>query len=207
MSYWINSPRGQIRPLASIAKKEHVIEAENENIPRNSSVKRCNLWCLFSIPSESWYWEECHTALGHAWPLPSGTVLLAQRKCFGQQLLSFCSHTAWGVWQEEVAQGLQTTWGDAYWIGRFTASSVKPTQTPSNCSKAPNHLVLTWLKSCQKDLDAHLVLFIKFRYVTDKPLHTLQVRISHLPSKHTNWEGGIGWSLHPKTRLKGGFCY
>lgn len=34
-----------------------------------------------------------HT-LGRTWPLPSGMVLLAEKKGYGQQRLSFCLQTA-----------------------------------------------------------------------------------------------------------------
>lgn len=51
---------------------------------------------------------------------------------------------------------------------------MKPTQTPpSNCNKAPNYLILSWLKSFQRDLGASTVLSIKFHDMTDKPLHPL----------------------------------
>lgn len=51
---------------------------------------------------------------------------------------------------------------------------MKPTQIPPfNCNKVSNYLILSWLKSFQRDLGASTVLSIKFHDMTDKLLHPL----------------------------------
>ena len=103
----------------------------NKNIPRNSPIKNYNLKCTFSIPSESRYWENCHTMLAstfwHSSALLEGTALCSN--------FHFCLYTASGLtaWRGVSAGSIDILGG--YALRVCLGSSVL--QATGNSTQAP----------------------------------------------------------------------